>query len=94
MDAWLLEIPRIFLGHYIHKTTQNSAVTLLRVIVNGLTTFRLRQLTKFLVQSLVGNNELKHKIIVYDDGPIIENGRLRLSTKALPVANQVLADLV
>ena len=76
LDAWLMEIPRIFSGHYIHKTKQNSAVTLLRVVANGLTTFRLRQLIQFLMQSLSANNKLRHKVIVYDDGPIVENGRL------------------
>ena len=76
LDSGLMKIPRIFSGHYIHKTKQNSAVTLLRVVVNGLTTFRLRQLVQFLAQSLSVDNKLRHKMIVYDDGPIVENGRL------------------
>ncbi len=74
LDSWLMEIPRIFSGHYIHKTKQNSTVTLLRVVANGLTTLRLRQLVQFLIQSLSANNKLRHKVIVYDDGPIVENG--------------------
>ncbi len=85
LDLWLMEIPRIFSGHYIHKTKQNSAVTLLRVVVNGLTTFRLRQLVQFLAQSLSADNKLRHKMIVYDDGPIVENGRL-IACKDCPTA--------
>jgi hypothetical protein len=76
MDAWLLEIPKILTGHYIHKTTQNTAITLFRVIVNGITTFRLGQLMNFVLQSQVRGNALRHKIIVYDDGPIIEKGKV------------------
>ncbi len=76
LDLWLMEIPRLFSGHYVHKTNQNSVVTLLRTVANGVTTFRLRQLTRFLMQSVSANNKLKHKVIVYDDGPIVENGRL------------------
>jgi hypothetical protein len=75
-DSWMMKIPKFFSGRYIHKTKQNTPVTLLRVIVNSLTTFRWRYLMEYLSQAMLPANKLKHKMIVYDDGPFIKNGRL------------------
>jgi hypothetical protein len=75
-DSWMMEIPRIFSGHYIHKTRQNTAITLFRVVVNSMTTLRCRCLMKFMMYAMFPANKIRHKMIVYDDGPFVENGKL------------------
>lgn len=64
-----MKIPRFLRGRYIHKTTQNAAVTLLRVCLNALTTFRPVRGLRFFVSALFSGGGLRHKMIAYDAGP-------------------------
>ena len=67
-DRTLMAIPRLLRGHYIHKTTQNAPLTLLRTAINAATTFRPLTFSRFLAASW--GARLGHKMIVYDDGPV------------------------
>lgn len=71
IDSWLMEIPRVISGRYMHKTKQNSAITLLRTFFNSLSTLRPVYFARFLLNLLSPCARLRHKMIVYDNGPII-----------------------
>lgn len=86
VDSWLLEIPRIVLGRYIHKTKQNFVITLLRTLLNGLSTLRLYYSARFLSRALSPGAKLKHKMIVYDHGPVVEEGGKLIHCKYCPTA--------
>lgn len=75
-DTWLMEIPRMVTGKYIHKTTQKGSITLLRTLLNGFTTFRWREVASFLLPALSSEARLRFKMIVYDDGPYYQDGAL------------------
>jgi hypothetical protein len=76
-DSWLMEMPRMLTGNYIHKTTQNPFVTFLRVLINALSTFRILSLFRFCLKLFHRPSILCHKMIVYDDGPFLdENGQV------------------
>ena len=76
-DSWLMEIPRKLTGSYIHKTTQKPSITFLRVLINALSTFRLLALFRFCLKLFHRSSILRHKMIVYDDGPFLnENGQV------------------
>ncbi len=69
VDLWLMKLQKLLSGRYIHKTTQKPGLTLFRVVVNGLTTFRFVPLVRFLCAVSRRSTRLKHKVIAYDDGP-------------------------
>ncbi len=71
LDSMLMEIPRKISGHYIHKTTQNSFITLLRAFVNAVSTWRIIPFFKFLAKFLRPSSMIRHKMIVYDNGPFL-----------------------
>lgn len=73
VDSWLMEIPRIISGRYIHKTKQNVMITLLRTFFNSAATFRPFYFFRFLFSLKSAGARLKHKMIVYDNGPIIDD---------------------
>lgn len=73
IDSWLMEIPRLTSGKYIHKTKQNIMLTLLRTFLNSLATFRPFYFVNFLQYLLSFDAKLRHKMIVYDNGPVIED---------------------
>ncbi|MBM3292543.1 radical SAM protein, partial [Candidatus Bathyarchaeota archaeon] len=73
IDAWLMEIPRIISGKYIHKTKQNTMITLLRTFFNSVATFRPFYFLQFLFSLTSADAQLRHKMIVYDNGPIIDD---------------------
>jgi len=73
VDAWLMEIPRIISGKYIHKTKQNSTITLLRTFFNSMATFRPFYFFQFLFSLTHTGAKLRHKMIVYDNGPVIDD---------------------
>ncbi len=70
-DHGLIMLPKLLTGRHIHKTRQNTAVTLLRVAVNGVGSGRLWRAVKFLVKGLLPGTQVRHKIIVYDNGPTL-----------------------
>ncbi|MFC1643607.1 radical SAM protein [Chlamydiota bacterium] len=72
MDFWLMEIPKIISGRYIHKTKQNQFITLVRIFLSSLWSFRLRQFFEFLVKLFHPSAKLRHKMIVYDNGPFLD----------------------
>ena len=69
-----MNIVKLFTGRYIHKTTHNSFITLLRVFLNGIFSLRIFLAVKFLFSSLLPGSQLRHKMIVYDGGPFIIEG--------------------
>lgn len=56
-------------GHYIHKTRQNAALTLLRIFLNAAARLRPGPAIRFWRMSRRSGFSLRHKMIVYDDGP-------------------------
>lgn len=68
-DLALMRLHRILSGRYVQKTRQNSAVTLLRTVVNGLTTLRPLATLRFVTHLASRGACLRHKMIVYDHGP-------------------------
>ncbi|OVE75566.1 hypothetical protein BVX97_04050 [bacterium E08(2017)] len=77
LDSWLMELPRIITGRYIHKTTQKTFVTMARVFVNSMASIRPHLFVTFLWNALKKTSVLRHKMIVYDDGPhYTEDGNL------------------
>ena len=70
LDAWLMIIPRLLKGRYIHKTTQHAGVTLLRVGLNALSTFRPLEGLRFFAAALGPGAKVRHKMIAYDSGPV------------------------
>ncbi len=75
-DSLLMRLPRVLTGRYIHKTTHKPMITLIRTLVNGVGTLRLRSLLAFLWQLRFRSARLHQKTIVYDDGPYFEQGEL------------------
>lgn len=69
MDASLMNLARRIKGTHIHKTTQNPLVTRLRIALNAPTSPRILESWLFLLRSLLPGRSLRHKMIVYDDGP-------------------------
>ncbi len=77
LDSWLMEIPRLLSGSYIHKTKQNVVSTLIRTFVNSVASFQVHRFLKFMFQLLSPSAKLRHKMIVYDNGPFIgDDGKL------------------
>ena len=74
MDVFLMKAVKFFTGRYIHKTTHNVFITSLRVFLNGVSSLRIVAAIKFLVQSWASGAELRHKMIVYDEGPFVTDG--------------------
>lgn len=71
MDIFLMRTVKFFTGRYIHKTIHNAFLTSLRVFLNGITSRRFVSSIKFLILSWHPGSDLRHKMIVYDDGPFI-----------------------
>ena len=69
-DIWLMKIPQLLSGRYIHKTSQNSFLTLFRTGLNALTTFRPISFLRFMMVALSPGSMVRHKMVVYDTGPI------------------------
>lgn len=72
-DLWLMKMQKLMTGRHIHKTTQHPGLTLFRVIVNGITTLRFKELQRFLRLTMNRSTTLRHKMIAYDDGPRLLN---------------------
>jgi pyruvate-formate lyase-activating enzyme len=68
-DLALMRLHRMLSGRYVQKTGQNSAVTLLRTVVNGLATRRPLATFRFIAHLARPGACLRHKMIVYDHGP-------------------------
>jgi hypothetical protein len=68
-DLALIRLHRLLSGRYIHKTKQNSLVTLVRTVVNGLATLRPLATLRFVAHLASRGACLRHKMIVYDHGP-------------------------
>jgi hypothetical protein len=76
-DSFLMQIPRLFFGRYIHKTTQQPGLTLVRTLLNSLSTMRLGMITGMVRRLRSPSAMLRHKMIVYDDGPSVgEDGTM------------------
>lgn len=76
-DIWLMKMIRVLTGRYIHKTSQRPFVTFMRVLINAVTSFEPVDLMRFYSRLFGRNSVLRHKMIVYDDGPFIdEYGRV------------------
>ena len=71
VDVWLIKAARVLSGRYIQKAKQNSGITLLRVFLNSISTFRPLHFVRFAVSLLGPRTRLRHKMIVYDNGPYI-----------------------
>ncbi len=68
-DSWLMEVPRILSGRYVHKTGQSPLLTTFRLLVNALSTFRPFEAARFLLRLVLPGTTLRHKMVVYDSGP-------------------------
>lgn len=69
IDGATMRLARLLTGRYIHKTTQNPALTWARMWLNAAARFRPMQVTRFWLDSRHRGYGLRHKMIVYDDGP-------------------------
>ena len=77
LDSWTMRIPKIFSGRFIHKTTQKPGLTLFRTLLNSLSTLRLGTVAGLVRRMRSPTAVLRHKMIVYDDGPsIAADGRM------------------
>jgi hypothetical protein len=72
-DLWLIKLHRALTGRYTHKLTQRRALTAIRTLVNGLTTWRPLATASFLWDFLVAAEHAGHTMVVYDDGPSIQS---------------------
>lgn len=76
VDSWTMQVPRLFSGRFIHKTTQKPVLTLARLLLNSLSTLRFEVFADTVRLLRSPTSVLRHKMIVYDDGPSTdENGR-------------------
>lgn len=73
-DLCMMQLARMLRGGHIHKTTQNGILTSLRVAINAISRFRFGQLVSFLLDATARRSLLRHKMIVYDNGPVITGG--------------------
>ena len=69
IDAAMMRIVRRITGHHIHKTTQKKRVTLARILLNAASHLSFWPAFTFLLDSIKRGSDLRHKTIVYDDGP-------------------------
>lgn len=67
LEVFLQRAVKAITGRFIHKTVQKRGISLLRVVVNGLSTFRPIILVRFL--SRLRKGRLYQKMVVYDNGP-------------------------
>lgn len=70
-DLILMKLHRAVTGRFTHKLTQKRTLTAVRVLVNGLTSGRPIYALRFLFLFLFRAHHAGHKVIVYDDGPVI-----------------------
>jgi hypothetical protein len=75
-DSLLMRLPKLLTGRYVHKTTHNPKITLLRTLVNAVGSLRIWPLLKFTRQLFSGGARLHQKTIVYDDGPYFSDDEL------------------
>ena len=73
LDVLLMRTYAACTGRYMHKTSQKPAITALRVFLNSISTLHLNQLWPILKASCSRHNVIRHKMIVYDDGPRIND---------------------
>jgi hypothetical protein len=71
IDRLFMFLPKWISGRHIHKSSQNGFVTGLRVAINALSSAQPLHGARFLLRSLKPGSKLRHKMIVYDDGPFI-----------------------
>jgi len=77
VDGFLIRLVRFLTGRHIHKTRQNTMVTLVRVLINAAFRLRFKEAASYALKGLFGGWEVRHKMIVYDDGPFFtEDGEL------------------
>jgi hypothetical protein len=77
VDVWLIKAARILSGRYTQKVKQRALITLLRMFLNSISTFRFVSFMRFTARLLLPGARLRHKVIVYDNGPHIgENGKI------------------
>ena len=69
LDAWTMRWPRLVGGRYIHKTVQQPRLTMARVAMNALSTLRWGEGKRFMREGRRPGATVRHKMIVYDDGP-------------------------
>jgi hypothetical protein len=70
LDLLLMRIQRFLSGRFIHKTSQNAAITFLRTSLNGIATGQFAEMLRFFGRLLQPDTILRHKMIVYDHGPV------------------------
>ncbi len=69
LDAALMRLHKLATGRYVHKTSQRPGLTAFRVLLNGLSTCRFLGAWRFLLRARPASASLRHKMVVYDDGP-------------------------
>lgn len=70
LDAWLMRLPKLLTGRFIHKTTQQPSLTFFRTAINAISTLRIRALGRLLAAATAPGARLRHKVIAYDVGPV------------------------
>lgn len=68
-DSAMMRVVGWISGRHIHKTTQNRAMTSFRILINAVSRLRPLPVLSFWLHSMKRGHELRHKTIVYDDGP-------------------------
>ena len=86
LDSWTMRIPKVLTGRYVHKTNQNPRLTLARMAANGFSTFRLRALMQFIRKLRDPGAALRHKMIMYHDGPYILSDGKKTPCEYCPTA--------
>ena len=69
IDVATMRLGRLLSGHYVHKTTQNPPLTWARIVLNAASRLRPGPAARFWMGSRRHGGPLRHKMIVYDDGP-------------------------
>ena len=69
IDAAMMRLLHTITGRYIHKTTQSKTMTSVRVFLNALSHVNFFPALSFWMESMKRGHELRHKTVVYDDGP-------------------------
>ena len=78
IDAATMRLGRRLTRRYVHKTRQNTALTLLRIFLNAASRLRPGPAIGFWARSRRPGRYIRHKMIVYDDGPFwAEDGSMQ-----------------
>jgi hypothetical protein len=86
LDRSVMYLPRLYRGHFIHKTNQKPLLTAARLLLNSISSRRVGSLASFLVDTWRSGADLRHKMVVYDDGTFLDDAGERVVCEYCPTA--------